>query len=253
MDLGLAGMRAIVTGGSRGIGRAAVAVLADEGCAVALCARAEDGVEEAVAALRSRGRDAYGEALDVADAARLEAWVASSAEALGGIDIVVANVSSLGAGEGEESWRNAFAVDLMHTVRVVEAALPHLRESDAAAVVIVSSVAAREAGPFEGAYATMKAALNRYGRGLAQLHAAEGIRANVVSPGTIYIEGGFWYDVERADPAMFRRALKENPMGRMGSAEEVARAIAFLASPAASFVTGTNLLVDGALTKGLQN
>jgi NAD(P)-dependent dehydrogenase (short-subunit alcohol dehydrogenase family) len=99
----------------------------------------------------------------------------------------------------------------------------------------------------------MKAALNRYGRGLAQLHAAEGIRANVVSPGTIYIEGGFWYDVERADPAMFRRALKENPMGRMGSAEEVARAIAFLASPAASFVTGTNLLVDGALTKGLQN
>ncbi len=252
MDLGLRGMRAIVTGGSRGIGRATAEALAEEGCAVGLCARGREGVDEAVGALRAKGVDAYGDALDVSEADRLRAWVRDAAAALGGLDIVIANVSALGDGEGEQGWRNSFDVDLMHTVRVVEEGLPLLRSSEAPAIVIVSTVAAREAGAFEGPYGTLKAALNRYGRGLAHSLAPDGIRVNVVSPGTIYFEGGFWHDVERDNPVFYRQAVEWNPLGRMGTPREVARAIVFLASPAASFISGTNLIVDGSLTRGVQ-
>lgn len=252
MDLGLDGRRAIVTGGSRGIGRATAETLASEGCAVGICARGEPGVREAEASLEAKGVKAFGRALDVADGAALRQWVREAAAALGGLDIVVANVSALGSGEGEEGWRNAFEVDLLHTVRTVEASLPHLERSEAGAIVIVSSVAGREAGPFNGPYGTLKAALTRYGVGLAHDLAPKGVRVNVVSPGTIYFEGGFWHDVERQNPEFFRSALGWNPLGRMGTAEEVARAIAFLASPASGFTTGANLLVDGALTRGVQ-
>lgn len=252
MDLGLEGKRAIVTGGSRGIGRHTAESLAEEGCGVGICARGAAGVREAVATIEAKGVTAFGRALDVADAPSLEAWVRDAAAALGGLDIVVANVSALGAGDGEEAWQNAFEVDLMHTVRTVQTSLPFLEQSDAAAIVIVSTVAAREAGPFEGPYGTVKAALIRYAKGLAFELAPRGVRVNVVSPGTIYFEGGFWHRVKREDPKFFERALGWNPTGRMGAPGEVARAIAFLASPASAFITGTNLLVDGGLTRGAQ-
>lgn len=251
MDLHLEGRKAIVTGGSGGIGRATAEVLADEGCDVGICARGEEGVQEAVSSLEAKGVTAFGRALDVADKEALEGWVDDAADALGGLDVVVANVSALAMGEGEEPWHRTFDVDVMHTVRVVEAALPHLRESDAAAVVIVSSVSAREVMGVS-AYGAMKATLNFHGKALARELAPEGIRVNVVSPGTIYLEDGFWGNVERQDPEMFRQMHDMNPMGRMGRPGEVARPIAFLASPAASFITGTNLLVDGAITQGVQ-
>lgn len=251
MDVQLEGRKAIVTGGSRGIGRAAAEALAREGCNVGICGRNEKDVEGAVSALRALDVTAFGRSVDVADAEALTTWIEDAAEALGGIDIVVANVSALGGGEGEEAWRKAVEIDLMHTVRTVEAALPFLKESDAGSIVIVSSVSARR--PLSAApYGTVKAALNHYGKGLAIELAREGIRANVVSPGTIYVEDGFWGNVQRKNPAMFEGALKRNPMGRMGRPEEVARAIVFLASPASSFTTGTNLLVDGAITPGVQ-
>lgn len=251
MDLQLEGRRAIVTGGSGGIGWSTAEALAREGCDVGICARGEEGVREAVSRLEDLGVEAFGRALDVAEGDALRSWVEDAAEALGGLDVVVANVSSLGSGEGEEAWRRAVDVDLMHTVRTVEAALPWLRESDAASIVIVSTVSARRA---RGAapYGTLKAALNHYGKGLAVELTSEGIRANVVSPGTIYVEDGFWGRVERDDPDSFQQALAMNPMGRMGRPEEVARSITFLASPAASFISGTNLLVDGAITPGVQ-
>ena len=251
MDLQLDGRKAIVTGGTGGIGRATVEVLADEGCDVGICARGAEGVEETVAGLEDRGVRAFGRALDVAEKDALEAWVEDAADALGGLDVVVANVSALGSGEGEEGWRRAVDVDLMHTVRTVEAARPHLGDSEDAAVVIVSSVSARH--PFSaGAYGTVKAALNHYGKGLAVELAPDGIRVNVLSPGTIYVEDGYWGDMERQDPETFEQMLGANPMGRMGKPEEVARSVAFLASPASSFTSGTNLLVDGALTPGVQ-
>lgn len=251
MDLQLTDRTAILTGATGGIGRATATVLADEGCHVGLCARGEDGVRDTVADLEARGRRAFGRALDVADPDALQRWVHDAADALGGLDVVVANVSALGSGKGEEAWHRAFQVDLMHTVRMVEAALPYLRESTAPAIAIVSSVSARE--PFSAdAYGTMKAALNHYGAGLAVQLAPEGIRVNVVSPGTIYVEDGFWGQRERENPKAFQRALGANPMGRMGEPEEVARTIAFLVSPVSSFTSGTNLLVDGAISRAVQ-
>lgn len=252
MDLGLTGRRAIITGGTKGIGRRCADILADEGADVAICARNADEVQATVADLQAMGVKAYGEALDVADKAALERWVAGSAQALGGIDIVIANVSALAVDDSEEAWAKELEVDIMHTVRTVNAALPHLERSDAGSIVIVSSVSGREIDFTGPAYGAAKAALIHYAQGLAYRLAPKMIRANTVSPGNTYFKGGVWHWIEENKPDLFRQSLALNPTGRMATPEEVARGIVFLASPASSFTTGTNLVIDGALTRGVQ-
>jgi 3-oxoacyl-[acyl-carrier protein] reductase len=252
MDLGLKGLRALVTGGSKGIGRRCADIFAAEGAHVSICARNGGEVEETVAALRGQGVTAFGQAVDVADKAALEAWVAASAKALGGIDIVVANVSALAVADDEEAWRKGFETDMMHTVRLVNAALPHLEASKAASITVISSVSGREIDFTGPAYGAFKAALVHYAQGLAYRLAGKGIRANAVSPGNTYFEGGIWQWIENNNPALFKEALALNPTGRMAKPEEIARGVVFLASPASSFTTGTNLVVDGALTRGVQ-
>ena len=252
MDLGLKGRRALVTGGTKGIGRAIVECFAQEGASVALCARNPSEVEAATAALRGQGVEAFGQALDVADAPALRGFVQAAAGALGGLDMVIANVSALAIGQDEASWNAEFQTDLMGAVRLVDAALPFLEASDAASVTFISSVSGREVDFAAGAYGAMKAALVHYAQGLAFQLAGKGIRANTVSPGNTYFEGGVWARIERDNPAFFAEALALNPTGRMGRPAEMARAAVFLASPAASFVSGTNLVVDGALTRGVQ-
>jgi len=252
VDLQLAGLRALVTGGTKGIGRAIVEVLADEGASVALCARTDSDVVEAVEHLRGLGANVIGSAVDVGDGPALTQWVSDSAAELGGLDIVVANVSALAIGEKEENWRKSFEVDMLGTVRLVNAALPLLEKSSAPSIVTVSSVSGREIDFAAGPYGTFKAAIVHYTQGLANQLAAKGIRANTVSPGNTYFPGGVWENIEQNDPELFNRALALNPTGRMAKPEEIARAVVFLASPAASFVTGTNLVVDGALTRGVQ-
>ena len=252
MDLGLRGLKAIVTGGSKGIGRRAADLLADEGADVAICARNRGEVESAVAGLKAKGVKAHGEAIDVADKAALEGWIANSAKALGGIDIVVANVSALAVTDDEEAWRKAFEVDIMHTVRTVNAALPHLERSKAGSIVIVSSVSGREVDFTGPAYGGIKAALIHYAHRMAFQLAPKMIRVNSVSPGNTYFEGGIWQWIESNNQELFQQALALNPTKRMATAEEVGRGIVFLASPASSFTTGTNLVIDGALTKGVQ-
>lgn len=252
MDLGLKGLRAIVTGGSKGIGRRAADMLADEGCHVGICARNEGEVEAAVGALKAKGVEAFGEAIDVTDKAALEGWVAASSKALGGIDIVVANVSALAMEDDEEGWRKQYETDMLHTVRTVTAAMSYLEASKHASITIVSSVSGREIDFTGPAYGAMKAALIHYAHRLACKLAPEMIRVNSVSPGNVYFEGGIWQWIEENNQELFKEALALNPTGRMATAEEVGRGIVFLASPASSFTTGTNLVIDGALTKGVQ-
>ncbi|MBM3490720.1 MAG: SDR family oxidoreductase [Alphaproteobacteria bacterium] len=252
MDLGLRGKKAIITGGTRGIGRATVELLAAEGCDVAFCARSDADVKAAEQALARQGIRAVGGVADVADGAALKAWVEQAAKALGGIDIVVANVSAIGVALTEESWRRGFEIDVLGTVRTVEAAQPHLEKSSAGAIVAVATTAALEAFGGLRPYNAVKAAVIGYMGHLAAALAPKRIRANTVSPGTIYFPGGVWAKREKENPEIFKMALGRNPMGRMGTAEEVARAIVFLASPASSFTTGVNLVVDGCLTQRVQ-
>ncbi len=252
MDLGLSGKRALVTGGSKGIGRAIAETLAREGAAVAICARHAEEVTAGVAALQALGVPAMGRALDVADGPALAAFVAAAGEAFGGLDIVVPNVSALAIGADEAAWRAGFEVDMLHTVRVVDAAMPWLEKSTAGSIVIISSVSGREIDFAAGPYGAFKAALIHYAQGLAFNLAGKGIRANSVSPGNTYFKGGVWEQIEHGNPELFARALALNPTGRMARPEEIANAAVFLASPAASFITGTNLVVDGALTRGVQ-
>jgi 3-oxoacyl-[acyl-carrier protein] reductase len=252
MDLGLKGLRAVVTGGTKGIGRAAADILAKEGASVGICARNADEVKATVKELKARGVDAFGADIDVANKATLQKFIADSAAALGGLDILVPNVSALAAQDVEESWGKAFDVDMMHTVNAVNAALPYLEKSEHPSIVIISSVSGREvdfAGP---AYGAMKAALIHYAQKLAYQHAPKMIRVNSVSPGNTYFDGGFWQTAEKNLPDLYKYALSLNPTGRMAEPEEIGRGIVFLASPASSFTTGTNLVIDGALTRGVQ-
>jgi len=252
MDLGLKGARVLVTGATKGIGRAIAELFVEEGAQVAICARSAGDVEKAVSALGRGGSRTLGKALDVADGPALQAWVREVAETLGGLDVVVANVSALAIGADEESWSKTFAVDMMGAVRLVDAALPFLEKSKQPAIVTISSVSGREIDFAAGPYGAMKAALIHYTQGLAFQLAAKGIRANTESPGNTYFPGGVWTQIETGNPTLFKQALALNPTGRMGKPEEMAAAVAFLASPRASFITGTNLVVDGALTRGVQ-
>jgi 3-oxoacyl-[acyl-carrier protein] reductase len=252
MDLGLKKLKAIVTGGTKGIGSAIAKTLAGEGADVAICARNAAQVKTAVAALKEMGVNASGSALDVADGPALKTWVGNVGREFGGIDIVVANVSALSISGDEESWRKSFAVDMMGAVNLVSAAMPYLEKSRHAAIVTISSVSGREIDFAAGPYGAFKAALIHYTQGLAFQLAGKGIRANTVSPGNTYFEGGVWNQIKDGNPALYAQALALNPTGRMGTPQEMANAAVFIASPAASFITGANLVVDGALTRGVQ-
>ncbi|HET6666375.1 MAG TPA: SDR family oxidoreductase [Intrasporangium sp.] len=251
MDLQLAGKRVLVTGGSRGIGRAIVEAFLDEGAVVCFCARDAQAVETTGDELAGRGQ-VTGGAVDVGDAAALSEWVQTSAEAMGGIDVVVANVSALAIPDTEENWQLSLNVDVMHTVRLVRAAMPFLERSDAASIIGISSVSGRESDFASGPYGTAKTAIVGYLHGLALQLADKGIRANAVSPGNTYFEGGVWESIETGNPELFEMAVGLNPTGHMGTPADVAAPVVFLASPMASRVSGTNLVVDGALTRGIQ-
>ncbi len=251
MDLQLNGTRVLVTGGTRGIGRAIVAAFLDEGATVGFCARDPEEVAATRQALQDRGR-VTGSVLDVGDADALAAWVEESATAFGGLDVVVANVSALAIPDSEENWQASLNVDLMHTVRLVRAAMPHLERSEAASIIAISSVSGRESDFASGPYGTAKTAIVGYINGLALQLAEKGIRANTVSPGNTYFEGGVWASIETGNPDLYQTAVGLNPTGHMGTPEEVAGPVVFLASPKARRVSGTNLVVDGALTRGIQ-
>ncbi|WP_280219618.1 SDR family NAD(P)-dependent oxidoreductase [Nocardia neocaledoniensis] len=252
MDLGLNGRRVIITGGGSGIGCAIADRLAAEGADVALCGRSREKLDRATARISRHGTTVLGDTVDLAEPDELRAWVDRSAEALGGLDIVVHNASG-GGGVGEEVWQRNFTVDLLGFVRVVEQAQKYLEQSTAASVVALASTAAIEAFANPAApFGALKAALIHQVAGLAHNLAAQGIRFNAVSPGPVFFDGGDWDRVQRERPAVYDRVLAAIPRGTMGTPDEVANVVTFLASPAASLVTGVNLVADGGMTKKIK-
>ena len=249
MDLCLKNARVMLSGGTRGIGRAIAEAFLSEGASVAFCARKGEEIDAAQAAMGNR---AFGYKVDVTESDQVRAWAEDAAEKMGGIDIVIPNVSALAGGSDPETWRLAFETDLLGSVSMVNAALPWLRQSQSGSVVLISSVSGREVDMFAEPYGVLKSALIHYGKTLSAKLAPEKIRVNTVSPGNVYFVDGVWGKIERETPDLFAECLAMNPMGRMARPDEVAKAVLFLASSAASFTTGTNLTVDGGLTKGVQ-
>lgn len=251
MDLKLKGKNAVVLGGTRGIGRAIAETFAKEGANIAICARNRDQVDAAVAELAKFGVRSTGASVDMSKSSDLKTWIGDVAKQLGGIDILVSNASALVMGAHAEAWEQLLHIDILGAASAFEAARPHMEkaasESGDAAFIMISSVSAAETQNAQ-AYGAIKAAMIHYGKGLARECAKKKIRVNVVSPGTIYFKGGTWNVIEQNAPQMFDATLKRNPLGRMGSPQEIADTTVFLASPVSSFTTGANVIVDGAIT-----
>jgi 3-oxoacyl-[acyl-carrier protein] reductase len=252
MDLQLKGKNAVITGASRGIGWSIAECFADEGANVAICARNPAQVADAVRQLEAKGVKAFGHVVDIADGPAIKAFVTAAGEALGGIDVLVSNASALVQGNDEASWKAMFDVDIMGAVRTFEAAKPFLEKAAEtngdAAFLITSSISAAEADN-PSSYGAMKAAQIHYAKGVARENAPKKIRCNVVSPGTVFFEGGVWGNVKAGMPQFFDQMIKRNPTGRMATPEEIAAATVFLASPRSAFTTGINMVVDGAISR----
>ncbi|HWD03502.1 MAG TPA: SDR family oxidoreductase [Amycolatopsis sp.] len=254
MDLGLKGRGALVTGASRGIGAVIADVLAGEGCSLALCARGKEQLSRVRDKVEARGVTVFADTVDVTDSAALRSFVDASAEALGGLDIVVSNASP-GSLKGDDSWVDSARGDLQAFAVLADAARPHLVRSGQGAVVAISSTAALDvelpSGP--NSFGAIKAAVAHHASALARAYASDGVRVNVVSPGPIEFPGGAWDQVRQGRPEVYDLVKNKVALGRYGDPVDVANAVAFLVSQRAAFCTGVNLVVDGGLLTRVQH
>jgi 3-oxoacyl-[acyl-carrier protein] reductase len=253
MDLGLKGARVLITGGTKSIGRAIVDAFVAEGAVVGFCARDTELVKKREEDWRAGKAEVQGTALDVTDDPSLKTWVDGFA-AEGGIDHFIANVSALGTADTPEGWRKSIEIDIVSTVESVRHAMPHLLKSGRGATcTVIGTVSLNEGGPGPvQPYRSVKAALVPFVKSLAIEMAPKGVRVNMVSPGSIFEDGNVWGRQRDAGSERYKHTLALNPMGRMGTPQEVAGPVVFLASRQASFVTGVNFIVDGAITTRVQ-
>ena len=252
MELNLKGKRAIIPASTKGILRRVVDQLIDEGCDVAFCSRSEDTVSRALRELSGGKGNAIGRSCDVTDKEDYEAWIEEMVEQMGGVDIFIPGVSAGGGADSEKNWWKSFEVDVLSTVRGCEVILPHMRESGGGAITFITTTASVETFGGPQAYNAMKGSLLVYAKQLSQDVGQDNIRVNCVSPGPIYFEGGSWQMLKDTMAKWFAKIERDHPTGRLGTPEEVSNCIVFLSSPAASWVSGTNLMVDGGFTKRVQ-
>ena len=245
MRIDLSGKRAVVAGGSKGIGRSIALGLAAAGAAVSICARGRAALDSTLAELKALGVAAHAAECDLADKAAIPAYIAAAAGALGGIDILVNNASGFGMGDDEEGWAKGLGVDVMATVRATHAALPHLERAGGGAILNIASISGHGANPRSASYGAAKAAVINYTQSQGLLLAPKRIRVNAISPGSIEFPGGIWESRKAATPQVYDAVLKSIPWGRLGRPEEIASVAVFLCSDAASWVTGQALIVDG--------
>jgi len=250
MDLGLHGRCAVVTGASRGIGRAIALRLAEEGAGVAICARDETALREAETELRARSVPVYAAVCDVGKPEALDGFLDAARTSLGRMDILVNNPSGFVFADDPAAWQATLNVDLMAAVRACWKVVPWMSDAGGGAIVHISSIAGLEATGFPPAYGAAKAALVSHAKSLAVALAQQKIRVNAVAPGSIEFAGGVWAQAKQENPEFYNAILKTIPWGRMGTAEEVADVVAFLASERASWVTGACIVVDGGQHKG---
>lgn len=245
MAFDFSGRRIVVTGASRGIGRAIALGFAAAGASVSVCARGEVGVSAMAHDLARFPGTHHTACCDLADGEAIIRYIASAAAALGGIDVLVNNASGMAQGDMDESWEAVCSIDLLATVRASRAALPHLERGRAASIINISSISAFRATLRTPAYGAVKAALVHYTASQAMMLARNGIRANGIAPGSIEFSGGAWEQRKTSAPELYNRTLASIPFGRLGAPEEIADVALFLASPAARWVTGQTIAVDG--------
>jgi 3-oxoacyl-[acyl-carrier protein] reductase len=245
MQLSLKGKRAVVAGGSRGIGRSIALAFAQAGAAVSICARGRPALDQTAAEITALGVKAHAGECDLGDKAAIATYIAAAADSLGGIDILVNNASGFGASDDEEGWAKGLDIDVMATVRASHAAAPFIERAGGGAILNISSISGYRASTRTAPYAAVKAAVINYTMSQAVLLAPKKIRVNAIAPGSIEFPGGMWEKRKASDPQLYNTILRSIPWGRLGRPDEVANAALFLCSDAASWVTGQTLVVDG--------
>ena len=245
MQIVLKGKRAVVAGGSKGIGRSIALGLAQAGAAVSICARSRDSLEKTSAEITARGVKAHAGICDLADKEAIATYIAAAADSLGGIDILVNNASGFGITDDETGWAKGLDIDVMATVRASHAATPFMEKAGGGAILNISSISGYRGSTRSAPYAAVKAALINYTMSQALMLAPKKIRVNAIAPGSIEFPGGMWAGRKTSNPNLYNAILRSIPWGRLGAPEEVANAAVFLCSDAASWVTGQTLTVDG--------
>lgn len=253
MDLGLAGKRCVVLGGSRGIGRAIALGLAEEGAHVAICARREEPLRETEEEIRARGVTAFARSADVGDEADLAGFLDAARSSLDGLDVLVHNASALALGPTAADWEASLRVDLMGAVRACDRVVPWMEETGGGSILLVSSISGLESDPApDFGYTAAKAALIAHAKKMGVLYAGRGIRANALAPGSTEFPGGVWASIRQEDPDMYEVARASIPAGRLATAEEIADVAVFLVSPRAGWVNGECVSVDGGQHRGMR-